>query len=123
MFKKIATTLTALVAAMALVVGLSGCAAAEKIDMSKVTSVIDVRTPAEYAAGHLQGAVNIDVEGTDFVAAISALDTKGVYVLYCHSGRRAGIALDAMKSMGFSDVTNAGGIDAASAATGLAIVQ
>ena len=123
MLKKLATTITSLIATLALVVGVSGCAASDKIDMSKVTSVIDVRTPAEYDAGHLQGAVNVDVEGTDFVGTISALDTNGVYVLYCHSGRRAGIALDAMKSMGFKNVTNAGGIDAASAATGLAIVQ
>jgi rhodanese-related sulfurtransferase len=91
--------------------------------MTKVTSVIDVRTADEYAAGHLQGAINIDVEGSDFATEVGKLDTAGTYVLYCHSGRRAGIALDQMTGMGFKNVTNLGGLDAAATATGLPIVQ
>lgn len=86
------------------------------------TTVIDVRTPSEYAAGHLQGAVNIDIQGADFAAKIGALPKDGTYVLYCRSGARAGTALNQMKAAGFAHVTNAGGIDAASKSTGLAIV-
>jgi phage shock protein E len=82
-----------------------------------------VRTADEYAAGHLQGAINIDVEGSDFATEVGKLDTAGTYVLYCHSGRRAGIALDQMTGMGFKNVTNLGGLDAAATATGLPIVQ
>jgi rhodanese-related sulfurtransferase len=47
----------------------------------------------------------------------------GTYVVYCHSGRRAGIALEQMTDMGFKNVTNVGGLDAAATATGLPIVQ
>jgi rhodanese-related sulfurtransferase len=91
--------------------------------MTKVTAVIDVRTPDEFASGHLAGALNIDVEGADFAGAIASLDKTGTYVLYCRSGHRAGIALDTMKSLGFTNLTNAGAIADASTATGLAIVQ
>ena len=117
LFKRVAALLTA----VGLIFGLTACSA--PLDMTKVTSVIDVRTADEYAAGHLQGAINIDVEGSDFSTEVGKLDTNGIYVVYCHSGRRAGIAKDQMDAMGFKDVTNAGGLDAAASATGLPIVQ
>ena len=117
LFKALIASITAL----GLVFGLTACAA--PMDMTKVTSVIDVRSPGEYAAGHLEGSINIDVEATDFMDNIMKLDTAGTYVLYCHSGRRAGVALDQMKSMGFTNVTNAGGLNDAASSTGLKIVQ
>lgn len=113
--------LIASITAIGLMVGLTACA--EPVDMTKVTAVIDVRSAGEYAAGHLEGAINIDVEESDFMDEIMKLDTAGTYVVYCHSGRRAGIALDQMKSMGFTNVTNAGGLNDAATTTGLKIVQ
>jgi rhodanese-related sulfurtransferase len=79
--------------------------------------VVDVRTPAEYAAGHLQGAVNIDVEAPTFDAQIAQLDKNATYAVYCHSGRRSSLATDAMGKAGFTHVYNlSGGIaDLASA--------
>jgi rhodanese-related sulfurtransferase len=70
------------------------------------TTVIDVRTPAEFAAGHLQGAINIDVESPTFVAGIDALSKSGSYAVYCHSGRRSALASDQMSSAGFTSITN-----------------
>lgn len=119
---RIVIALTALIAAFGLTFALSGCTS-QNVDMSTVTAVIDVRTPGEYASGHLDGAVNIDWEGSDFAGQVAELDKNGVYVLYCRSGNRAGQALDAMTQMGFTHVTNAGGVDNASTLTGLAIVQ
>lgn len=113
----------AAVSTIAIVVGLSACAPSQSIDMKSVTAVIDVRTADEYAAGHLKGAINIDVESASFMDEIMKLDVNGTYVVYCHSGRRAGIAKDQMLSMGMNKVTNAGGISDAAAATGLPIVQ
>jgi rhodanese-related sulfurtransferase len=112
----------AIAAVFGLTLGLSGCSS-QTVDMSTVTAVIDVRTPAEFAEGHLDGAVNINWEDIGFADEVSALDKDGVYVLYCRSGNRAGQAIDAMTSMGFTNLTNAGGVDAASAFTGLDIVQ
>jgi phage shock protein E len=73
------------------------------------TTVIDVRTPAEFAAGHVDGAVNIDVEGATFQADIGTLDKNGTYAVYCHSGRRSALATDAMSQAGFTNVYNLNG--------------
>ncbi|MDR0415989.1 MAG: rhodanese-like domain-containing protein, partial [Propionibacteriaceae bacterium] len=85
-------------------------------------AVIDVRTPAEYAAGHLQGALSIDWQSDSFAAAAANLDPDGRYLLYCPSGRRAEQAQTSLRDQGFSPVDNLGGLDAAAAATGLPIV-
>lgn len=78
---------------------------------SEITQVIDVRTPAEYAAGHIAGALNIDVESTMFSTEIASLNPNGVYLVYCHSGRRSAIAAQTMTDAGFT-VLDGGGIDA-----------
>lgn len=72
---------------------------------------LDVRTPEEFAAGHIRGAVNIDVEGPNFDAAIATLDPATTYAIYCRSGRRSAIAAEKMKAAGFNTIcTLDGGI-------------
>jgi phage shock protein E len=78
--------------------------------------VIDVRTPAEYSAGHIKGAQNIDVEASDFAARIAPLDHKAAYLVYCRSGRRSAIAASQMAAAGFSDIVDGGAMDALVAA-------
>ena len=73
------------------------------------TVVVDVRTPAEYAAGHLDGAINIDVESAGFDQQIAALETSTTYAVYCQSGRRSGLAAAAMDRAGFAHVVNLDG--------------
>jgi rhodanese-related sulfurtransferase len=88
------------------------------------TTVIDVRTPAEYAAGHIDGAINIDVEGPTFSADIEKLDKNGAYALYCHSGRRSAIAADQMSQAGFTKITNLkGGIADLQTAGGVVVAS
>lgn len=114
----------AVVVALFATTSLSACTSTNHIHMDHVSGVIDVRTEGEFASGHLQGAINIDVEASDFASKVNTLDHAGDYVIYCHSGRRAGIALTNMQSLGFiGTLTNAGGIDEAASATGLPIVQ
>ncbi len=91
-------------------------AAADAVEVLAERTVIDVRTPAEYAAGHVAGAVNIDVEASDFAEKISTLDPKGDYLVYCRSGRRSALAADAMAKAGFTDIIDAGGLDGLAAA-------
>lgn len=119
---KLVRRIAAVFAALALTFSLSGCTA-EKVDMATVSAVIDVRTPEEYQAGHLEGAVNIDVQAADFTMQIDSLDKAGTYLVYCKSGRRAGVAVDYMTSAGFGKVTNLGSVADASAATGLPVIQ
>lgn len=72
--------------------------------------VIDVRTPQEYAAGHIEGAINIvHTDIAQDIAKVSVGKDDKV-ILYCQSGRRSGIALETLKTLGFSKVENAGGI-------------
>jgi phage shock protein E len=70
------------------------------------TVVVDVRTPAEYAAGHVDGAVNIDVESGTFGSEIAALPKDTTYAVYCRSGRRSAIAADEMSKAGFTSIVN-----------------
>ncbi|WP_205618400.1 rhodanese-like domain-containing protein [Schaalia suimastitidis] len=87
------------------------------------TTIIDVRTPEEYAQGHLEGAINIDLSSPSFADTIAQLDTAGSYVVYCRSGNRSGQALTLMTNAGFVDVTNAGGLQEAAETLGLPIVS
>ncbi|MBI4944002.1 MAG: rhodanese-like domain-containing protein [Actinobacteria bacterium] len=75
--------------------------------------VLDVRTPAEFATGHLPNAVNVDFNAGDFAAQVHALDHAKTYAVYCHSGNRSGQALEVMKADGFGHVADLeGGITA-----------
>ncbi|MDQ1287216.1 MAG: phage shock protein [Actinomycetota bacterium] len=79
--------------------------------------VLDVRTPQEFASGHLAGARLIDAEAADFDTRVAALDKTTTYALYCRSGNRSGQALQRLTASGFTSVADlVGGIDAWKAA-------
>lgn len=87
------------------------------------TVVLDVRTPAEYAAGHLAEAVNIDVNAADFPTRIAGLDKAVTYAVYCRSGNRSAAALEAMKAAGFTRADHLGGGIGAWQSAGLPVVS
>ena len=66
------------------------------------TIVLDVRTPAEYAGGHLPQAQNLDIEAADFATRVAALDKSATYAVYCRSGNRSGVAMERMAGVGFT---------------------
>lgn len=101
--------------------GLAGCAA-EPISITDDTTIVDVRTSEEYEAGHLEGAINIDIRGTDFDARIAELPADARYVVYCASGNRSASAVERMTELGLTDLVDAGGMSSASASTGLEVV-
>jgi len=75
--------------------------------------VLDVRTPEEFAQGHLEGALNIDVSAPDFADRVGELDRAATYAVYCRSGNRSATALAEMAALGFTDAHHlAGGIGA-----------
>lgn len=116
-------TLAIIALALTATFGLAACAApAPTIAVAADTVVIDVRTSSEFDGGHLDGAVNIDIQSADFVEKISALPLDGDYVIYCASGNRSGVAIGQMEAMGFTNLTDAKGVSAASTSTGLEIV-
>jgi rhodanese-related sulfurtransferase len=73
------------------------------------TTVIDVRSAAEYADGHLPGAVNMDVESADFPQHAATLDPAGTYAIYCRSGNRSAVALTYLAGQGFTSTYHLGG--------------
>ena len=76
-------------------------------------TVLDVRTPDEYAAGHLDGAMLVDFSAPTFADAVAQLDPSQPYLVYCDSGNRSGQAVAAMQSAGFTKLWDlAGGITA-----------
>ena len=70
--------------------------------------VVDVRTPSEFASGHLAGAVSVDLLG-DFETQMDGFDRARPVYLYCASGTRSGRAASILERMGFETVVNAGG--------------
>lgn len=61
-----------------------------QVDLSNPNNVlIDVRTPEEYAEGHVPGAINLNVKDNNFGKKVSELDSTKNYYIYCRSGVRA----------------------------------
>jgi len=79
---------------------------------------IDVRSAEEYAAGHLEGAVNIPYD--EIATRISEVtrDKQRAIRLYCGIGVRAQVAKVALEAQGFEQVSNEGGYDALRAEAG-----
>ena len=73
--------------------------------------LLDVRTPAEFAEGHLAGAVNVDVQDPSFLGRVEALGlpADGPVYLYCKSGGRSGQATAALREHGHAGALNVGG--------------
>lgn len=86
-------------------------------------TLIDVRTPEEFAAGHIDGAINIDFQAPDFADQVGALDMTAPYAIYCHSGNRSGQAEAIMAGLGFTDMTDLTGGITAWTETGMKVVN
>lgn len=76
---------------------------------TKDAVIIDVRTPGEFAQGHIKGALNIPVDQIQKVEQKIKNSDTPLY-LYCASGARSGSATRFLQSQGFTNVTNMGGI-------------
>ena len=68
--------------------------------------ILDVRTPDEFNAGHINDAVNINYESADFSSQVSKLDKNKTYLVYCRSGNRSRSASAVLVSLGFKNVYN-----------------
>ncbi|OWP65183.1 rhodanese [Hymenobacter amundsenii] len=70
--------------------------------------LLDVRTPEEFATGHLPGAGNLDFRAPDVAEQLQKLDPNKTYVVYCASGNRSNKTALLMQEKGFKHVVNAG---------------
>lgn len=85
--------------------------------------ILDVRTPEEYAEGHIEGAVLLDFNSGEFAAKFEDLKRDTDYVLYCRSGNRSGQAAQMMAAAGFPSATNLGALPDAAASLKAKIVR
>lgn len=73
--------------------------------MNEPTSqIVDVRTPGEFASGHIAKAVNMDVTSSDFESQIASLDKEKPVMVYCKMGGRSAKAAGILKENGFKNV-------------------
>ena len=85
--------------------------------------LLDVRTPTEFAGGHLDGATNIDWMGTSFAADVGAWSRTDAVFLYCQSGTRSAKAKASMQAMGFGELHSLAGGYVAWTTAGLPTVK
>jgi rhodanese-related sulfurtransferase len=81
----------------------------DRLRGGKDVVVLDVRTPKEFAAGHLPGAVNLDWTSPDFAKRAGALARDKTYLVYCATGRRSALACDKMSQLKFKQLHNLSG--------------
>ena len=75
--------------------------------------LLDVRQGDEFNAGHIDGAVLVPHDTiAEKVGAVVSDKNTPVYI-YCRSGRRSAIAVEAMKKLGYTNLTDLGGMDEA----------
>jgi len=83
------------------------------VELIKDSAVVllDVRTPSEFADGHIEGALNIDQKQDDFVEKVkAAIPTDKKIAVYCRSGRRSASAAGKLADVGYKCVNLKGGI-------------
>ncbi|MDP3277150.1 MAG: rhodanese-like domain-containing protein [Deltaproteobacteria bacterium] len=106
---KIALGILAALAVVYLVVQRSGDVAGSEARqlVSAGARLVDVRSPGEFASGHLEGAINVPVQ--ELGQRMGELEPKSApIVIYCLSGTRSAQASRMLKSAGFAQVHNLG---------------
>jgi len=76
----------------------------DRLRQDQGSLILDVRTAEEYQAGHLEGAINLDVTEPDFARKISGLDKGKTYLVHCAAGRRSASACSKMAAAGFTSL-------------------
>ena len=85
--------------------------------------VLDIRTPGEFAAGHIENAVNIDYFSQNFQSQLDQLDKSKNYVMHCKSGGRSGRSVSIFKELNFKNLIHMNGGFDEWAQSGLPIVK
>jgi len=78
--------------------------AAKLLGENKKIVVLDVRTPEEFAAGHIAGATNINFNGPKFKEQVAALDKSKPYLVHCAAGGRSAKAREILKELQFQSI-------------------
>ena len=112
LMKKLILAVMGVVSATLFLTSCSSDSSAQKVspkEFSEVISdpsvvILDVRTPQEFAEGHLANAINIDFQSGNFEQEITSLDKSKTYAVYCRSSNRSGEAVKVMADAGFTSM-------------------
>jgi len=98
---------------------LSACSQSKSKGITEVSQnkfntgvIVDVRTPEEYANGHLENAVNVNWYDTDFTEQFVAIPKNKTIYVYCKKGGRSAKAQEKLSSLGYDVINLEGGYDA-----------
>ncbi|MBL8145321.1 MAG: rhodanese-like domain-containing protein, partial [Anaerolineae bacterium] len=80
---------------------------AQYVDGGAAHQLVDVRTPEEFASGHLPGAVNIPLQ--ELPGRLGEIAVGEPVVLYCRSGNRSGQAAQLLAGEGYTQILDLGG--------------
>jgi phage shock protein E len=83
--------------------------AMELLKKEEKPKVLDVRTPEEFAEGHLAGALNIDFLKSDFAEKVAKLDKDQPFLVHCRSGGRSTKSLATFEKLGFKNIIHLDG--------------
>jgi rhodanese-related sulfurtransferase len=98
-------------------------AQAQKLIAAKKVVVLDVRTPKEFAAGHIAGATNINFQSADFAKTITGLATNQAYLVHCAVGGRSTQALPKLEQLQLQSIYHLDGGIKAWEKAGLPVVK
>jgi rhodanese-related sulfurtransferase len=88
---------------------LASPAAFEKLMQDENAQLVDVRTPEEYAEGHLKNALNISISFDNFESQLEILDKNKPVLVYCKMGGRSAKAAAKLKELGFKSISDLDG--------------
>ena len=77
---------------------------AEKLIKEKKAVVLDIRTPEEFAKGHIEGAINVDFLDDKFSEELAKLDKSTPVIVHCGSGKRSTSSLPQLKEQKFQSI-------------------
>jgi len=78
----------------------------DRLRTGKNVVILDVRTPAEFAEGTIDGAVLLDYRAQDFADRVAKMDKSKLYLVHCAAGGRSARACAKMESLGFTNLVN-----------------
>ena len=94
-----------------------------EIIQNKEVLLVDVRTPGEYQAGFIHGAVNVNFADKNFTKKMAYFDRETPVALYCRIGWRSARASEVLKSLGFVKIYDLKGGYTAWKASNIPLIQ
>ena len=86
------------------VVHVDAAAAGRLLSTNRTVVVLEVRTPREFAEGHIKGATNVNFNADKFSAEIGKLDRGQSYLVHCAAGGRSTKSLEVFQKLGFKSI-------------------